>query len=276
MLKFNRVNPGYFIPTVALEKHIYYPSVGNEDCYLLEENSQWFQARNKLLENVFIDHPFSGDFVDIGAGNGYQLNFFQKGIFNRLGIKSGMCEPGIVGCTNAANRGVDNVYCCLFDELPVEKFNIGAIGLFDVIEHIEDDVSFLKDISKRVPEGTYICITVPALKSLWSSEDEYAGHFRRYNTNDVQRILDNSNLRLIYSSYFFSYYVPFVWLLRVLPEKMGKKYTNDILTNKEKDYHKRSKKLNGILNFLHWIEMKLSKIGIKPFFGTSRLMLFST
>jgi hypothetical protein len=49
MLKFNRVNPGYFIPTVALEKHISYPSVGNEDCYLLEENSQWFQARNKLL-----------------------------------------------------------------------------------------------------------------------------------------------------------------------------------------------------------------------------------
>jgi len=276
MLKFNRVNPGYFIPTVALEKHIYYPSVGNEDCYLLEENSQWFQARNKLLENVFIDHPFSGDFVDIGAGNGYQLSFFQKGIFNRLGVKSGMCEPGIVGCTNAANRGVDNVYCCLFDELPVEKFNIGAIGLFDVIEHIEDDVSFLKDISKRVPEGTYIYITVPALKSLWSFEDEYAGHFRRYNTNDVQRILDNSNLRLIYSSYFFSYYVPFVWLLRVLPEKMGKKYTNDVLTSKEKDYHKRSKKLNGILNFLYWIEMKLSKIGIKPFFGTSKLLVFST
>lgn len=67
-----------------------------------------------------------------------------------------------------------------------------------------------------------------------------------------------------------------MWLLRVLPEKMGKKYTKDILTSKEKDYHKRSKKLNGILNFLHWIEMKLSKIGIKPPFGTSRLMVFSS
>lgn len=276
MLKFNLVEPGYFTPTVAVEKHISYPSVGNEDCYLLEENSQWFQARNKLLETVFINHPFSGDFVDIGAGNGYQLSFFQKGIFNRLGIKSGMCEPGIVGCTNAANRGVENVYCCLFDELPVEEFNIGAIGLFDVIEHIEDDVSFLIDISKRVPEGTNIYITVPALKSLWSSEDENAGHFRRYNTNDVQRILDNTNLRLIYSSYFFSYYVPFVWLLRVLPERIGRKYTKDLLTSKEKDYHNRSKKLNVLLNFLHWIEMKLSRIGIKPFFGTSRLMLFST
>jgi hypothetical protein len=276
MLKFNRVEPGYFIPTVALEKKISYPSVGNEDCYLLEENSQWFQARNKVLEKTFIDFPFDGDFIDVGAGNGYQLSFFQKEIFNKPGIKSGMCEPGVVGCTNAANRGVENVYCCLFNEFPVEEFRVGAIGLFDVIEHIKDDVSFLKDVAKRVPNGTKFYITVPALKSLWSSEDEYGGHFRRYNRNDVKRILDNTNLTFIYSSYFFSYYVPFMWILRVLPEMMGKKYTTDILTCKEKDYHKRSKKLNGILNFLHWIEMKLSKIGIKPPFGTSRLIIFST
>ena len=67
-----------------------------------------------------------------------------------------------------------------------------------------------------------------------------------------------------------------MWLLRVLPEKMGMKYTNEALAGKEKDYHMRSKKLNGILNFLHLIEMKLSKIGIKPLFGTSRLIIFST
>jgi hypothetical protein len=276
MLKFNRVEPGYFIPSMTLEKHLSYPSIGNDDCFLLEENSQWFQARNKVLEETLIDFQFDGDFIDVGAGNGYQLSFFQKGIFNRLGIKSGLCEPGVVGCTNATNRGVENVYCCIFDELPIEEFKIGAIGLFDVIEHIEDDVSFLKDIVNRVPNGTKIYITVPALKSLWSAEDEYAGHFRRYNRSDVKRIIDNTNLKFIYSSYFFSYYVPFVWLLRVLPEKMGKKYTNDALASNEKDYHKRSKKLNSILNFLHWIEMKLSKIGIKPLFGTSRLMVFST
>ena len=276
MLKFNLVESGYFIPTEASEKKISYPTLGNEDCYLLEENSQWFQARNKVLETTLIDFPFEGDFIDVGAGNGYQLSFFQKGIFNRLCIKSGMCEPGLVGCTNAANRGVENVYCCLFDELPIEEFNIGAIGLFDVIEHIEDDINFLKDISNRVPNGTLIYVTVPALKSLWSSEDKYAGHFRRYNRNDVKRILDNTNLKFIYSSYFFSYYVPFVWLLRVLPEKMGRKNTFDVLAKKEKDYHQRSKKLNVILNFFFWIEIKLSKIGIKPPFGTSKLVVFST
>lgn len=276
MLKFNRVEPGYYLPTVVLEKNISYPYIGNEDCYLLEENSQWFQARNKVLERTFMDFSFDGDFIDVGAGNGYQLSYFQKGIFKKIGIKSGMCEPGMVGCSNAANRGVENIYCCLFDELPIEKFNISAIGLFDVIEHIEDDLSFLNDIVKRVPIGTKIYVTVPALKSLWSSEDEYGGHFRRYNRNDVKRILDNTNLKFIYSSYFFSYYVPFVWLLRVLPEKMGMKYTNEVLASKEKDYHKRSKKLNGLLNFLHWIEMKLSKIGIKPLFGTSLLIVVST
>ena len=108
----------------------------------------------------------------------------------------------MVGCANAAYRGVENVYCCLFDELPVAAFNIGAIGLFDVIEHIEDDLSFLKDIAKHVPIGTKIYVTVPALKSLWSSEDEYGGHFRRYNRNDVKRILDNTKLSSIIQDIF--------------------------------------------------------------------------
>ena len=83
MLKFDWVSPGYFIPTKALEKHISYPTLGNEDCYLLEENSQWFQARNKVLESILIDFPFEGDFIDVGAGNGYQLGFFQKGILKK-------------------------------------------------------------------------------------------------------------------------------------------------------------------------------------------------
>ncbi len=167
-------------------------------------------------------------------------------------------------------------FCCIFDEFPVEEFNKGAIGLFDVIEHIEDDISFLKDIEKRVPNGIKIYISFTALKSLWSSDADYAGYFRRYKWIGVKRILDNTNLKFIYSGYFFSYYVPFVWLLRVLPEKLGKQYTNEELASNEKDYHKRSKKLNCILNFLHCLEMKLSKIGIKPLFGTSRLMVFST
>ncbi len=68
-------------------------------------------------------------------------------------------------------------------------------------------------------------------KSLWSSEDEYGRHFRRYNGNDVKRILDNTNLKFIYSRYFFSYYVPFVWLLRVLHDKLGKKNANEVLAN---------------------------------------------
>jgi hypothetical protein len=81
---------------------------------------------------------------------------------------------------------------------------------------------------------------------------------------------------LIHSRCFFSYYVVFFWLLRVLPEKFGKKYTNEILAIKEEKYHLRSNKLNGTLDLFYWLEMLLFKIGIKPLFGTSRLIVFST
>jgi hypothetical protein len=57
MKKFNRIEPGYFIPTIALERNLSYPNIGNEYCYKIEKNSQWFRARNKFLEQAFIGFP---------------------------------------------------------------------------------------------------------------------------------------------------------------------------------------------------------------------------
>jgi len=270
---FHKIDPGYYIPDHAKSNELSYPTEGNDQCYAMEEHSQWFQARNRNLENIMLRFPFKGDFLDVGGGNGYQLHFLQKGIFRERGILSAMCEPGPKGCANAASRGVENIYCCLFDELPFEKFMIGGIGLFDVIEHIKDDKDFINLIASKVPAGTRLYITVPALKFLWSSEDAYAGHYRRYDAVEEARILSASKLKLVYSCYFFSYYVPFVYLLRVLPEKWGRKYSVEQLKEKEQSYHSSSGKLNRILNFLHTCEMMLAKIGLKPFWGTSRLMV---
>jgi hypothetical protein len=58
------------------------------------------------------------------------------------------------------------------------------IGLFDVIEHIEDDIKFLNEIYEKVSVGTFIFVNVPAMMHLFSETDEFAGHFRRYNKKD--------------------------------------------------------------------------------------------
>lgn len=272
-MQFSKTEQGYYKPTNFLNKTVSYPEQGNEDCYRMEENSQWFNARNITILKALKKLRFKGDFLDIGGGNGFQLRFLQRNYFKATNIKSALCEPGEQGCANAANRRVENVYNCTFQDFPFNEFNVGGVGLFDVLEHIENDTSFLNEIAKFLPIGGRIYITVPALKSLWSAEDEYAGHFRRFNKKETLRLANNTGLKIVHQSYFFSYYVPLVWLLRVFPEKLGKKLTFEEIRKKEENYHKSSGLLNTVLNGFHKLESMVSSISIKPFWGTSRLII---
>jgi SAM-dependent methyltransferase len=50
----------------------------------------------------------------------------------------------------------------------------------NVLEHIEDDVSILRALSKCLKEGGTLAIYVPAMPMLWTAMDNNVGHFRRY------------------------------------------------------------------------------------------------
>lgn len=272
-MEFKLNSSGYYEAISDTTSKLSYPEKGNEDCYELEKNSQWFNARNQTILDALNRFPVRKAFIDVGGGNGYQLKFLQQHYFEKRNITSALCEPGVAGCANAAGRGVQNVYCVSSDDFPFKKFNADGIGLFDVIEHIEDDIGFLKSISDQVKPGTRFYITVPALESLTSAEDHYAGHFRRFNWNHTMRLSEGSGLRIIHQTYFFSYYVVLVWLLRVLPEKLGKIPPNEELMNREKGYHKQSSFLNFVLNSFHKVEALCIRLNLKPCCGTSRLII---
>ena len=270
-MKFIKTELGIFTQEVKQDS-LSYPESGNDDCYAMEDNSQWFQARNQTLSSMMKKYPFDGDFIDIGGGNGYQVNYLRKqGIINGKWI---LCEPGMSGCINAVSRGVEDVYNCSYEDFPFSDFNIGAVGLFDVIEHIKDPISFLKGIIDRVAVGTKIYITVPALQSLWSEVDVISGHFKRYNYQDVGELESKLSVKLQYRSYFFSYYVPFLFGLRVFPEKLGFRQTHEQIGKSEKSNHKANLTVNGILNWLHRKELSKMVRGENLNFGTSMLLVF--
>jgi SAM-dependent methyltransferase len=271
-MEFRQNTENVWVPVSATNELVSYPEEGNEVFFNLEEKSQWFNARNRTITWMLKRFPFKGAFVDVGGGNGYQLSFLQQHVFEN-GIESALCEPGYVGCKNSVDRGVKNVYCATAKTFPFNQYQAGAIGLFDVIEHIEDDAAFVRSIGERVDSGTRFYITVPALESLRSKEDDYAGHYRRYNQLYTNNLVRSTGFKLIYQSYLFFYYVPLVWLARVLPEKLGKVPTQEELVAKEKGHHEQPKLLNALLNVAHDIEQVIRRFGFKPLFGTSRLII---
>jgi 2-polyprenyl-3-methyl-5-hydroxy-6-metoxy-1,4-benzoquinol methylase len=216
-----------------------YPEDGNEKCLQLEQDSFWFNHRNNIIANSVQKHNPNETFFDIGGGNGVVAKRLQDD-----GIKTILVEPGKIGAVNANKRGIKNVLCTTLEDAEFEHNSIGVVGLFDVVEHIEDDYSFLKNINKYMKDDGYIYITVPAFNFLWSNEDDDAGHFRRYSTTELNELLIKSGFSIIQSTYIFSILPLPVFLFRSIPSKLGLNKNSDELQKHQKE-HKQQK---GILN----------------------------
>ena len=66
----------------------------------------------------------------------------------RAGFDVVLVEPGLTGATNGKNKGLKDVICATADAARFKPHSLPAIGLFDVLEHIEDDLSFLKSLKR--------------------------------------------------------------------------------------------------------------------------------
>src|SRR5579863_2596381 len=73
-----------------------YPSEGNESCFELEDDSFWFQHRNRCIRAIVGGFPPAGPLFDVGGGNG----FVSLGL-QRAGWQCVVVEPGRSGALNA-------------------------------------------------------------------------------------------------------------------------------------------------------------------------------
>jgi len=255
---------------VDVENQVSYPDVGNDDSFLLEDYSFWFNYRNSIIESVIKQYPFDGDFADIGGGNGYQLMKIKSNNENNSNI---LIEPGYRGCLNARKRKLDCIYNMTFEEFDFSTFNIKGVSFFDVIEHIEDDVSFLKRLHSKIHNGTYIYITVPAYNRLWSDVDDYGGHYRRYNLKMIKKLASESGYKLKYFNYFFSHLTLFSFFLRALPYKLGKRIPKEKIMENESSQHKPKGLVKKVFNLFEKREMKRIDKGRKILHGASCIFI---
>lgn len=247
-----------------------YPDSGHSDTANFEKNSFWFSHRNQVIASVLKRIHLNGNFADIGGGNGLQAAFIQEQFPDTTVT---LIEPGYLGCINAKKRGIKNVYNSLFEDFDFDKFNVRTVGLFDVIEHVRDDVKFLSQLSAKLQKGSKIVITVPSYQWLWSETDDYGNHYRRYNKKMMHTLAQNSGLTTIYFSYFFSYLVPLTFAIRALPYRLRSQASRDSIIQKENKHHHPPRIINDIFTFLN--EKELSMISKSSCtFGASIVVVF--
>jgi SAM-dependent methyltransferase len=66
----------------------------------------------------------------------------------------------------------------------------------EVLEHIEDDRAALEGWRSWLRPGGHLILSVPAHVSRWSATDVWAGHFRRYERDDLLRVLERAGFEV--------------------------------------------------------------------------------
>lgn len=195
---------------------ISYPPGDTDLCFDVEEGSFWFAHRNDVIAAAVKRFPPCGAIFDVGSGNA----FVSKGLAGR-GYEVVPIEPSRDGAANALKRGLTNVVRGTLADARFHPGTLGAVGLFDVIEHIEDDVAFLRTIRPLLMDSAPVYLTVPAGPWLWSIDDEAAGHFRRYVRRTLTDALGVAGFEILYMTHFFALLTIPVALFRALPSRLG-------------------------------------------------------
>ena len=211
-----RLDPDTGIWRARAGAQISYPADHNAACFLIENNSFWFNHRNRCITTAVRRFPPGGFILDVGGGNGY----VARGLMD-AGYETVLLEPGADGAVNARRRReLPTVINATLDEARIRARSIPNIGLFDVLEHIEDDRTFVAQLFDIVQPGAFLYLTVPSFSWLWSMSDVDAMHYRRYTRESLGNVLAG-RFDVIYSTYLFQRLLPVSLLIRALPYALG-------------------------------------------------------
>ncbi|HEY7303776.1 MAG TPA: class I SAM-dependent methyltransferase [Bryobacteraceae bacterium] len=251
--------------TSRTHSKVSYPDEGNDACFAVEDASFWFRHRNNCILQAMTAYPPSGTLFDIGGGNGYVARAVQD-----AGTDVVLVEPGAAGAQNARVRGVRHVVHSTLENAGFQGKTLPAVGLFDVLEHIQDDQAFLENLNRLMwPDGR-VYVTVPAYPALWSREDDVAGHWRRYTLGSLSRVLNRSGFAVEFATHFFAFLPVPILLMRVLPYRLRRQSSqND--NGRMKAEHQPGTLAAGVLRMLTRRELSRVAAGRRSAFGASCL-----
>lgn len=258
-----RVAPGVW--SVTGNRAVSFPDEGHADLERIEEDSYWFAHRNVVISSVVRRYSPQGRILDIGGGNG-----FVSVALRQAGMDSIVVEPGATGAAIASRRGVP-VIRAAFEDLELAGDSVAAAGLFDVLEHIEDAHGALKHLHRVLAPQGMVYIAVPAHSLLWSAQDDYGGHFRRYTVGGLKKDLAAAGFSPLYGTYFFAALVPAVFAFRTIPSLLGRRRGDDSVRSAEE--HRLPDNAVGrlIARSLSWEQDTIRQGGTVPI-GTSCLV----
>jgi len=202
-----------------------------------------FQVLQKLCDNLI---RTSQELAEIGCGHG----LLQKQVEDAYGRQVTGFDLNEYALQH--NVSQQSRVCCydIFQKSEPLHGRFDLIFLFDVLEHITDEDSFLQAVVFHLAPGGSLVINVPAGQWAFSPYDEAAGHVRRYSIEMILQVAVRNGLFVKSWSYWG---LPFV--LSLMLRKLWLIGQNDQNKIIRAGFDPRSPTINYAMNALSQMEM---------------------
>lgn len=179
----------------------------------IEDNHYWHVHRRKVLVDILreVSPPErTGRLLEIGCGIGTVTTHFNQNGYvvdygdyfeDAIAIAKRRAEQKL-GPNEAAKRKFMRVDAT--KDLDLDGYQ--GMFLFDVIEHLPDDLLVMTNVRKAVERATnpFVIVTVPAFQFLWSPWDDVEKHKRRYTRSSLVYVLERAGFFIERTTYLFA------------------------------------------------------------------------
>ena len=144
------------------------------------EKSDNFVFQRSLLAYHRAAEIVSGDILEIGTGMGYGVEIIAPKATRYLTVDKTLPEERLQ---------LDNVEYYEMEVPPIgfENISFDAVVSFQVIEHIDKDMEFVREVSRVLrPDGKFVVSTPNAPMSLTRNP----WHVREYNADELRNLLE--------------------------------------------------------------------------------------
>lgn len=226
----------------------------------IERRHFWFTSRREVVRDVVRDAvPDLGRraLFDVGCGCGGLLEFLGASGVALAGACDAYPESLVLV------RGKVAAPLLLVDEgrLPPLGHGYSLLSLFDVLEHIDDDVGTLRFLLDVLEPGGVLVLTVPAHPFLFDDMDRIAHHRRRYGRAELGEKLRAAGFAVLRLAHFMAPLVPLValrWLGAALAGRHG-------AAERRRVELSVTPVLNGLARTVLRLERPLVRAGVLPF-----------
>jgi SAM-dependent methyltransferase len=240
----------------------------------MQQDHFWYRGRHRLLLDVARQHLTITPpprLIDLGGGCGGWVAYLAQH------------QPfpiGELALADSSRTALDLAAGVLPKE--IKKYQIDLLDLswqapwdgaflLDVLEHIPDHRSALRQIHQALVPGGVLIITVPALQAFWSWNDELSHHQRRYSKPSLVNLARGCGFRVREARYFMFFLSPLLLASRLMTSSRARKLSAQERTALANRMHDLPNPLvNEVLSWIFGLENRVGSRVRFPW-GTSLL-----